>query len=142
MSDLFLLCGHKIAPLRLLRQQLPLCSDALKITRTDRRSEDLSYLVNIYLASHVVHECNSISIVTIVSTVILNLSLENFPATTNSPLNISLAIGNHVVCYLPVRNNATAAPLETKITRSCTFAKYLGTVKVNVTSNTTGAMDL
>ncbi|KAG2899943.1 hypothetical protein PC129_g7368 [Phytophthora cactorum] len=65
--------------------------------------------------------------------------VSNFPATTNSPLNISLGIGNRVVCYIPVWNNATAASLETKIARSCTFAKYLGTVKANVTSNTAGA---
>ncbi|EEY63360.1 uncharacterized protein PITG_15073 [Phytophthora infestans T30-4] len=65
--------------------------------------------------------------------------IANFPATTNSPLNISVAIGNRVVCYIPVWSNATVASLETKIARSCTFAKYLRTVKVNVTSNTAGA---
>ncbi|KAG6975400.1 hypothetical protein JG688_00002426 [Phytophthora aleatoria] len=80
------------------------------------------------------------SLTAIVSTVTkLQYRVSNFPATTNSPLNISLAIGNRVVCYIPVWNNATAASLETKIARSCTFAKYLGTVKANVTSNTAGA---
>ncbi|ETM39460.1 hypothetical protein L914_14380 [Phytophthora nicotianae] len=66
-------------------------------------------------------------------------TVSNFPLSTNLPLNISLAIGNRVICYIPVWNNATAASLETKIARSCTFAKYLGAVKANVTSNTAGA---
>ncbi|POM76306.1 Hypothetical protein PHPALM_6466 [Phytophthora palmivora] len=65
--------------------------------------------------------------------------ISNFPAPVSTPLNISLAIGNRVVCYIPVWNNATAASLETKIARSCTFAKYLGAVTANVTSNTAGA---
>ncbi|EGZ14960.1 hypothetical protein PHYSODRAFT_509573 [Phytophthora sojae] len=63
----------------------------------------------------------------------------NFPAPTSSPLNISVSIGTRVVCYVPLWNNVTADWLQTRIARSCTFAKYLGTVQASVASNTAGA---
>ncbi|KAL3663808.1 hypothetical protein V7S43_011221 [Phytophthora oleae] len=66
-------------------------------------------------------------------------TVSNFPDPINLPLNVSFAIGGRVVCFIPVWNNVTASALETKVARSCTFAKYLGAVRVNVTSNTAGA---
>ncbi|GMF17033.1 unnamed protein product [Phytophthora lilii] len=63
----------------------------------------------------------------------------SFPAPTSTPVNISLAIGSRVVCYIPLWSNATAASMELRITRSCTFAKYLGTVQATVNSSTAGA---
>ncbi|KAG1694211.1 hypothetical protein DVH05_021867 [Phytophthora capsici] len=69
-------------------------------------------------------------------------TVSNFPEPTKLPLNISLSIGGRVACYIPVWNNVTASELESKITRSCTFAKYLGTVRANVTSNTAGATSI
>ncbi|KAE9105837.1 hypothetical protein PF010_g12848 [Phytophthora fragariae] len=65
--------------------------------------------------------------------------VSNFPASTSTPLNISVSIGTRVVCYVPIWNNVTADWFQTRIARSCTFAKYLGTVQANVTSNTAGA---
>ncbi|OWZ12828.1 hypothetical protein PHMEG_00013947 [Phytophthora megakarya] len=65
--------------------------------------------------------------------------ISNFPNPATTPLNISVAIGIRVVCYIPVWNNVTAASFVSKIARSCTFAKYLGTVTANVSSNTAGA---
>ncbi|GMF40210.1 unnamed protein product [Phytophthora fragariaefolia] len=63
----------------------------------------------------------------------------NFPAPPSAPLNISVSIGTRVVCYIPIWNNVTADWMQTRIVRTCTFAKYLGTVQVNVTLNTAGA---
>ncbi|KAL4164044.1 hypothetical protein KRP22_004666 [Phytophthora ramorum] len=65
-----------------------------------------------------------------------------FPNPTSTPVNISVAIGTRVVCYVPLWNNATAASVKTTISRSCTFAKYLGTVTAAVSANTTGALSV
>ncbi|KAH7491257.1 uncharacterized protein KRP23_182 [Phytophthora ramorum] len=65
-----------------------------------------------------------------------------FPNPTSTPVNISVAIGTRVVCYVPLWNNATAASVKTTISRSCTFAKYLGTVTAVVNANTTGALSV
>lgn len=65
--------------------------------------------------------------------------VSTFPDLTSTPVNISLAIGSRVVCYMPVWNNATSISLVSKFFRSCTFAKYLGAVTANVTSNSAGA---
>ncbi|RLN87701.1 hypothetical protein BBJ28_00013865 [Nothophytophthora sp. Chile5] len=57
----------------------------------------------------------------------------SFPLPGDAPVNVSVRVGERVLCYLPMWSNATAASLQTKIARSCTFAKYLGTLRVNVT---------
>ncbi|RLN86638.1 hypothetical protein BBJ28_00019518 [Nothophytophthora sp. Chile5] len=57
----------------------------------------------------------------------------SFPLPGDAPVNVSVRVGKRVLCYLPVWSNATAASLQTGIARSCTFAKYLGTLRINVT---------
>ncbi|RLN56018.1 hypothetical protein BBJ28_00009673 [Nothophytophthora sp. Chile5] len=59
----------------------------------------------------------------------------SFPLPGDAPVNISVRVGARVLCYLPLWSNATAASLQTTIARSCTFAKYLGTLRVVVATN-------
>ncbi|RLN32015.1 hypothetical protein BBJ28_00024352 [Nothophytophthora sp. Chile5] len=59
----------------------------------------------------------------------------SFPLPGNAPMNISVRVGTRVLCYLPLWSNVTAVSLQTTIARSCTFAKYLGSLRVVVATN-------
>lgn len=58
----------------------------------------------------------------------------HFPRDT--PVNISMRMGQQILCYVPIFSNATAESLQEKITRTCKLSKYLGRVSVSV--NMTG----